>query len=211
MVTFCLRRKLFMKKLSILLAGISSILLLIGCNKTKTNTNTNTISENEFAEKLVNTEDPNYLSATIHATENITGTGDFDQNRNEERTEVYTHYPDTGAWIVEHGDSLLRKYIYNFDSLERFKEWIENESLTYSYKYYPDLSVEVKETGTYTDEMMGVHKTVTINSEMKIKINEYGYLTSLEGTYEQDIVQVSGENTYRGTKSGKTMVEISYK
>ena len=46
---------------------------------------------------------------------------------------------------------------------------------------------------------------------MKIKINEYGYLTSLEGSYEQDIVQVSGENTYRGAKSGKTMVEISYK
>ena len=202
-----------MKKLSILLAGISSIFLLTGCNKTKvnTNTNTNTISETEFAEKLVNTEDPNYSSATIHATEKITGTGDFEQNRNEERTEVYTHYSDTGAWIVEHGDSLLRKYIYDFDSLERFKEWIEDESLTYSYKYYFDLSVEVKETGTYTDEMMGVHKTVTINSEMKIKINEYGYLTSLEGTYEQDIIQISGENTYRGTKSGKTMIEISYK
>ena len=106
-----------MKKLSVLFAGISSILLLTGCNKTKTNTNTNTntISENEFAEKLVNTEDPNYSSATIHATENITGTGDFEQNRNEERTEVYTHYLDPDAWIVEGGDSLLRKYIYDFD------------------------------------------------------------------------------------------------
>lgn len=196
-----------MKKLRILLAGISSILLLTGCNKTKANA----ISENEFAKKLVNTEDPKYLSATAHATENITGTGDFEQNRNEERTEVYTHYLDTDGWIVEHGDAILRKYIYDFDSLERFKEWVENESLTYSYKYYSDLSVEVKETGTYTDEMMGVNETVTINSEMKIKINEYGYLTSLEGTYEQDIVQISGENTYRGTKSGKTMVEISYK
>ena len=194
-----------MKKLSILLVGISSILLLAGCSGTKT------ITENDFAKRLLDTKEPNYSSATIHATENITGTGDFDQNRNEERTEVYTYYPDTGAWIVEHGDSLLRKYIYDFDSLERFKEWIEDESLTYSYKYYSDLSVEVKETGTFTDEMMGVNKTVTINSEMKIKINEYGYLTSLEGTYEQDIVQVSGENTYRGTKSGKTMVEISYK
>ena len=195
-----------MKKLSILLVGISSILLLAGCGETKAKE----ISEKQFAKKLVNTKDPKYLSATVHATEKIVGTGDFTQNRNEERTEVYTHYLDTDGWIVEDGDSLLRKYVYDFDSLESFKSWLEDEELSYSYTYYSDLTIEIKETGTFTDDMMGVNKTVNQNSSMTIKLNKYGYLTSLNGTYEQDIVQVVGDTTQRGTRSGETMVEISY-
>ena len=198
-----------MNKLSILLVGISSTFLLMGCKPS--GNESKQISEKEFAAKLDKIPVHVFAGATIHATEDIRGTGDFEQNRHEERTEEYTYYPDTGAWIVEHGDSLLRRYIYNFDSLNSFKDWLEDEELSYSYKYYSDLTVEIKETGTYTDNMMGVTKTVNIDSTMTIKINEFGYLTYLEGSYDQDIVQTSGDTTYRGTKSGESMIEISYK
>ena len=204
-----------MKKLSILLVGISSSLLLCGCNHNNSNSNNNgdpkEISEKEFATRLSSAKDITYSNAIVHATEHITGTGDFVQERNEERTEVYTHYVDTDAWIVEHGDSLLRRYIYNFDSLASFKDWLEDEELSYSYKFYSNLTVEVKETGTYTEDMMGVVKTVVIDSEMTIKINEYGYLSSLEGTYEQDITQTASGTTYRGTKSGESSISVTYK
>lgn len=201
-----------MKNLSKVCIGISSLFLLIGCDNKKEKPETVTqITEKEFATKLAGSKEVTYLSATVHATERIVGTGDFAQNRNEERTEVYTHYTDTDAWIVEDGDSLLRKYVYKFDTLMSFKAWVQDEELSYSYKYYSDLSVEIKETGTYVDEMMGVTKTVDINSSMKIKINEHGYLTKLDGTYQQNIVQVSGDTTYRGTKNGESMIEISYR
>ena len=204
-----------MKKLSILLVGISSSLLLCGCNHNNSNSNNNgdpkEISEKQFAEKLSKVEAHEYKGATIHATENIVGTGDFTQNRHEERTEEYTYFPDTEAWIVEHGDSILRKYIYCFDSLGAFKGWIEDVELSYSYKYYSDLTVEIKEDGTFTEEMMGVVRTVTIDSSMTIKINEYGYLVSLEGTYEQDIVQTASGTTYSGTKSGESSISVTYK
>ena len=204
-----LKGELIMNKLTLLFTAISSTLLLSGCN---VNNNKNKqISEKEFATRLSSAKDITYSNATVHATEHITGTGDFVQERNEERTEVYTHYVDTDAWIVDNGDSLLRRYVYNFGSLESFKDWLEDEELSYSYKYYSDLTVEIKETGTYTDNMMGVSKTVNIDSTMTIKINEFGYLTYLEGSYDQDIVQTSGETTYRGTKSGESMIEVSYK
>lgn len=198
-----------MNKLSLLFIGVSSTFLLSGCisNSNKTEQ----ISEEQFANKLANIQEHTYSKATVHATEHIVGTGDFAQNRNEERTEEYTHYPDTGAWIVENGDSLLRRYVYNFDSLESFKLWLEDPELSYSYKFYSDLTVEIKETGSYTENMMGVVKTVDIDSNMTIKINEHGYLASLVGTYEQDIVQTAGETTYRGTRSGESSIEISYK
>ena len=196
-----------MKNLNLLFLGISSLFLISGCKPTK---QANEITKQEFAQRLSQAEEHTYSKAILHATEHIVGTGDFTQDRNEERTEVYTHYPDTGAWIVENGDSLLRRYVYNFESIESFESWIEDGELQYTYKYYSDLTVEIKETGTYTDDYMGVVKTVEIDSQMTIKINEYGYLTSLKGTYEQDIVQTAGDTTYRGTKSGESSIEITY-
>jgi len=198
-----------MNKLCILLVTLSSTLLFSSCDLN--NNKAKAITEKEFSEKLDKIKSHEYSGATIHATEDIRGTGDFAQDRHEERTEEYTYYPDTGAWIVEHGDSLLRRYIYNFDSLASFKDWLEDEELSYSYKFYSNLTVEVKETGTYTEDMMGVVKTVVIDSEMTIKINEYGYLSSLEGTYEQDITQTASGTTYRGTKSGESSISVTYK
>ena len=194
-----------MKKLCILLTALSSTLLFSSCDLN--NNKVKTITEKEFSEKLDKIKSHEYSGATIHATEDIR----FAQDRHEERTEEYTYYPDTGAWIVEHGDSLLRRYIYNFDSLASFKDWLEDEELSYSYKFYSNLTVEVKETGTYTEDMMGVVKTVVIDSKMTIKINEYGYLSSLEGTYEQDITQTASGTTYRGTKSGESSISVTYK
>ena len=198
-----------MKKLCILLTALSSTLLFSSCDLN--NNKVKVITEKEFSEKLDKIKSHEYSGATIHATEDIRGTGDFALDRHEERTEEYTYYLDTGAWIVERGDSLLRRYIYNFDSLASFKDWLEDEELSYSYEFYSNLTVEVKETGTYTEDMMGVVKTVVIDSKMTIKINEHGYLSSLEGTYEQDITQTAGEATYRGTKSGESSISITYK
>ena len=198
-----------MKNLNTLFLAASSLFLLVGCGPKKEEVKQLTASE--FNERLTKIEKHVYKSATIHATEDIRGTGDFAQDRHEERTEEYTYYPDTDAWIVEHGDSLLRRYIYNFDSLASFKDWLEDEELSYSYKFYSNLTVEVKETGTYTEDMMGVVKTVTIDSNMTIKINEHGYLSSLEGTYEQDITQTASGTTYRGTKSGESSISVTYK
>ena len=200
-----------MKNINILFIGLSSLFLLIGCGPKKENDNPKEITAEEFNAILTKAEEPNYSGATIHATEKIVGTGDFAQNRFEERTEEYTHYADTDAWIVEDGDSLLRKYIYDFSSLESLKSWVENPELSYSYKFYSDLTVKIKEDGTFVDNMMGANRTVDIDSQMTITINKFGYLASLKGTYNQNITQVSGDTTYRGTKSGESNIEITYR
>ena len=58
---------------------------------------------------------------------------------------------------------------------------------------------------------MGVTRTVSIESTMSIKLNEYGYLISLEGRYFQDITAVAGETTGVGTRSGVSTISVTYK
>ena len=214
-VLICVHGESKMNKLGILLIGISSLLLVTGCKHAKEETNNEEqiveITEAEFSCKFNDMGTITYSKATVHATEVINGTGDFATNRNEERTEVYTHYTDPDAWIVNNGDSLLRRYVYNFDCLTSFKSWVQNPELTYEYIYYSDLSVNVEESGTYTEDYMGVTRTVSIESTMSIKLNEYGYLISLEGGYFQDITAVAGETTGVGTRSGVSTISITYK
>ena len=195
-----------MKISSIIFVTISSILLLTGCNPN--NASTKEISEAEFAAKLDAVKPYTYSTATIHATEQRRGTGDFALNKDFDRTENYIYYPDTGAWLVDHGDSLLRKYLYNFDSLNSFKSWVENIYLDYEYTYYSDFSVTIKENGSYYDDYGSFIREVTQTSEMTIKLNQYGYLVSMVASYNQSITQTEGNNILQGTISGNTTVDI---
>lgn len=200
-----------MKKLNILTAGFSFILLFSGCHSSNQNHEIKEISEEEFATKLESINPHNYSEAKINATEKQTGTGDFTINRDVDRQETYIYYPDTGAWLVKSGDSLLRRYIYNFASIIDIKSWVENEFLTYKYKYYSDLTVKISESGTFVDDYGSFQREITQESQMTINIDNNGYLTSMVALYNQSIIQTSEDSTLQGTRSGHTTVNIIYK
>ncbi len=198
-----------MKNLNTLFLAASSLFLLVGCGPK--NEEKKQITANEFNQKLTKIKKHEYKQATVDAREKIVGTGDFETNKNEHRIEVYKYYSDTGAWLSDESVALLRRYIFNFDSLTSLKSWVELSNFTYTYTFYSDLSFIAKENGTFTDHFDDYTRNIHLDSEMHVTLNEYGYITLLEANYVQDITEVYSDVTKEGTKTGETNVSITFK
>lgn len=198
-----------MKNLNTLFLAASSLLLLVGCGP-KEQKEVKQLTASEFNERLTKIEKHVYKSATVHAIGSIVGTDDFEMNRNEDRTEKYKYYPETDAWLSDESVALLRRYIFNFDSLNSLKSWVEASGFSYTYKYYSDLSIEITEKGTFNDRYDNYTEIIEVDSEMTIKLNEFGFISELNGTYTNDITQTYTDFTKHGTKSGVNKISVTF-
>ena len=198
-----------MKNLNTLFLAASSLFLLVGCGP-KEQKEVKQLTASEFNERLTKIEKHVYKSATVHAIGSIVGTDDFEMNRNEDRTEKYKYYPETDAWLSDESVALLRRYIFNFDSLNSLKSWVEASGFSYTYKYYSDLSIKITENGTFNDRYDNYTEIIEVDSEMTIKLNEYGFISELNGTYTNDITQTYTDSTKHGTKSGVNKISVTF-
>ena len=199
-----------MKNLNTLFLVTSSLFLLVGCGPKEQKEEVKQLTASEFNERLTKIEKHVYKSATVHAIGSIVGTDDFEMNRNEDRTEKYKYYPETDAWLSDESVALLRRYIFSFDSLNSLKSWVEASGFSYTYKYYSDLSIEITENGTFNDRYDNYTEIIEVDSEMTIKLNEFGFISELNGTYTNDITQTYTDSTKHGTKSGVNKISITF-